>query len=349
MYGADVEALRQLADRIARGGEVLDGVVRVVESAMPVPEQWGGADAESFRDEWYGSHGPSIAASAQALAAVADTVRGNADSQEATSDELSGGGVDAGHGIGVDDGRGIGVGPGAGVDAGNGIGVDDGRGIGVDAERPAEFYGEEPGWFRELVDDLGLVSTPPGFAANGLELLGKLLGGGALEDAGKGAGGVFGVAGVLTGGYQYADSLVDFIFSGESGDLYSAGDGLVGAVLSGASFIPMVGPAFAITGAIWSGAGLVNGLVSDRPLTQNLIDNSLAGTIFNDMNDAQLSEVLADGAHDVYEPFFWEGIEKMSDATDAVDSAADSIGDAANDVVDGGRDLLEDAGDLLGF
>ena len=66
-----------------------------------------------------------------ALAAVADKVRGNADSQEATSDELSGGGVDAGHGIGVDDGRGIGVGPGVGVDAGGGIGIDGERGIGV--------------------------------------------------------------------------------------------------------------------------------------------------------------------------------------------------------------------------
>ena len=349
MYGADVEALRQLADRIARGGEVLDGVVRVVESAMPVPEQWSGTDAESFRDEWYGSHGPSIAASAQALVAVAETVRANADSQQETSDELSGGGVDAGHGIGVDDGRGIGVGPGVGVDAGNGIGVEGGSGIGVDGERPAEFYGEEPGWFRELIDDLGLVSTPPGFAANGLELLGKVAGKVAWEDVGKGAGGVFGVAGVLTGGYQYADSLVDFIFSGESGDLYNAGDGLVGAVLSGASFIPVVGPAFAITGAIWSGASLVNGLVSDRPLTQNLIDNSLAGTIFNETHDAQLSEVLAGGAHDAYEPIFWEGMELTGDAMDAVDSAVDSAKDVANDVVDGGRDLLEDAGDLLGF
>lgn len=51
LYGADIEALRQLADRIARGGETLSGVVGVVESAMPDPEQWSGADAESFREE----------------------------------------------------------------------------------------------------------------------------------------------------------------------------------------------------------------------------------------------------------------------------------------------------------
>ncbi|MFD6138470.1 WXG100 family type VII secretion target [Promicromonospora sp. NPDC060271] len=333
MYGADVEALRQLADRIARGGEVLDGVVRAVESAMPVPEQWSGMDADSFRDEWYGSHGPSIAASAQALATVADTVRGNADSQEATSDELSGGG----HGIGVDDGRGIGVGPGVGVHAGNGIGVD--------ADRPAEFYGEEPGWFRQLIDDLGPLTTPPGLAAYALELLGE----GGWSDAGKGAGGVFGVAGVLTGGYQTADSMVDFVFSGESRDLYSAGDGWVGAVLSGGSLVPPVAPAFAIAGAVWGGASIVNGLVSDRPLTQNMVDYGLVGTVYNEFSDTQLSEDLADAAHDVYEPIFWEGMEITGDAIDAVDSAADSIGDAANDVVDGGRDLLEDAGDLLGF
>ncbi|MFE7503750.1 hypothetical protein [Promicromonospora sp. NPDC057488] len=345
MYGADIEALRRLADRIARGGEVLDGVVRVVESAMPVPEQWGGMDAESFRDEWYGSHGPAIAASAQALAAVADTVRGNADSQEATSDELSGVGVDTGQGIGVDEGRGIGVGPGVGVDGGQGIGVDAGRGIGVDAERPAEFYGEEPGWFRQLIDDLGPMTTPPGFAANALELLGE----GAWADAGKGAGGVFGVAGVFTGLYQASDSLVDFVFSGDSGDLYRAGDGWVGAALSGASFIPVVGVPFAIMGAMWSGTSLVNGLVSDRPLTQNLIDNSLAGTIYNETHDTQFSEELADAAHDAYEPIFWKGMEVTGDAIDGVESVADSVRDTANDVVDGGRDLLDDAGDLLEF
>lgn len=347
MYGADIEALRRLADRIARGGEALDGVVGVVESAMPAPEQWSGMDAENFRDEWYGSHGPSITATAQALAAVADTVRGNADSQEVTSNELSGGGigVDTGPGIGVDDGRGIGVGPGFGVDAGRGIGVDGGNGIGVDGERPAEFYGEEPGWFRQLVDDLGLVSTPPGLAAYALELLGD----GGWSDAGKGAGGVFGVAGVLTGGYQTADSMVDFVFSGESGDLYSAGDGWVGAVLSGGSLVPPVAPAFAIAGAVWGGAGIINGLVSDRPLTQNMIDYGMVGTIYNQHSDTQLSEDLADAAHDAYEPIFWKGMEITGDAIDAVDSAADAVGDAANGVVDGGRDLLEDAGDLLGF
>ena len=347
MYGADIEALRQLADRIARGGEVLDGVVRAVESVMPVPEQWSGMDADSFRDEWYGSHGPSIAASAQALATVANTVRGNADSQEATSNELSGSGigVDTGPGIGVNDGRGFGVGPGFGVNAGGGIGVDNGRGIGVDAEPPAEFHGEEP-WFRDFIDDLGLGSTYAGLAAGALEWLGS----GDWKAAGKGAGGVFGVAGVLTGGYQYADSLVDFIFSGESGDLYSAGDGLITAGLSAGSLVPPVAPAFAIASAVWGGASIVNGFVSDRPLTQNLIDyGSVASLIYNDTHDTQLSEDLADAVHDVYEPIFWEGMEITSDAMDAVGSAADSVGDAANDIVDGGRDLLEDAGDWLGF
>lgn len=346
MYGADVEALRQLADRIAQGGEVLDGVVRAVESAMPVPEQWGGMDADSFRDEWYGSHGPSITASAQALVAVADTVRGNADSQETTSDELSGGGigVDAGPGIGVNDGRGIGVGPGVGVDAGNGIGIDNGRGIGVDAERPAEFYGEEP-WFRDLVDYLGNVLTYPGLAAFALEKLDDV----DWQAAGKGAGAVFSIAGVFTGFYQASDSLVDFVFSGESSDLYKAGDGWVGGVLSAGSLVPPVAPAFAIAGAAWGGLSIANSFASERPLTQNLIDYNTGGLIYNHFSDTQLSEDLADAAHDAYEPIFWEGMEITGDAIDGAESAADAVGEAANDVVDGGRDLLENAGDLLGF
>lgn len=345
MYGADIEALRQLADRITRGGEVLDGVVRAVESAMPVPEQWSGMDADSFRDEWYGSHGPSIAASAQALATIADTVRGNADSQEATSDELSGGGVDTGHGIGVDDGRGIGVGPGVGVDAGNGIGVDNGRGIGVDAEPPAEFYGEEPPSLRDIIDDLANESTYGGLAAYALEKLGDSPFSAAASDAGK----LFSVAGVFTGFYQASDSLVDFVLSGESSDLYTAGDGWIGGALSVGSFVPPVAPAFAIAGAAWGGLSIANSFVSDRPLTQNMVDYGMVGMIYNQQSDTQLSEDLADAAHDFYEPIFWDGMAITGDAIDGAESIADSVGEAANDVVDGGRDLLEGAGDLLGF
>ena len=91
LYGADIEALRALADRIAQGGETLDGLVGIVEAAMPDPEQWSGPDAEIFRDEWYGSHGPSITSMAQALAEAAETARNNADEQDETSDSLADG------------------------------------------------------------------------------------------------------------------------------------------------------------------------------------------------------------------------------------------------------------------
>lgn len=341
LHGADVEALRQLAHRIAQGGETLNGVVGVVESAMPVSEQWSGMDAESFRDEWYGSHGPSITATAQALAEVADTVRGNADGQEATSDDLSGGG------IGVDGGRGIGVDMGQGVRGGTGQGVrgSTGSGIGGGEESPDEFYADPPASFRDLIDDLGFESTYTGLAAYAVEILDL----GPLSAAASDAGKVSSAFGVLTGGYQAVDSMFDFILSGESGDLYSAGDGWTTAVLSAGSFVPVVGPGFALASAVWGGASLINGLVSDRPLTQNLTDYTAGGLIYNEITGSQLSEDLADTAHDVLEPAFWKSIEVTSDAMDAVGSAADAVGDVANDVVDGGRDLLEGAGDLLGF
>ncbi|MBO0608732.1 DUF6973 domain-containing protein [Myceligenerans salitolerans] len=90
LYGADIEALRQLADGIARGGEALGGVVQMVEAAMPAPEQWSGPDSEQFREEWNHVHAAALRETAAALNDVAATVRENADDQEGTSENLDG-------------------------------------------------------------------------------------------------------------------------------------------------------------------------------------------------------------------------------------------------------------------
>lgn len=303
LYGADIEALRQLADRIARGGETLESVVGIVEASMPDPEQWSGMDAEQFRDEWYGSHGPAITATAQTLAEIAEIARGNAGDQEATSGDLSGGGV------------GIGIGGGLAGASGTITGDVDWR-----SSIPDLSDG-----FRGLVDFTGLVSTIGGLGADGLGLLNNT----AWSSFGTGAGYVFAGAGLLTGGYQAIDSGLDFLREGGSENLYGAGDGAVTAVLAGGTlFGGPAAPAFAVAGAVWGGASLINGLVSDRPLTQNLIDYANpVGLIYNTFSDTDFSEDIADIA----------------------DAAVDKTGEIVGDVVDAGGDLLDGAGDLLGL
>ncbi|MEU4387511.1 YtxH domain-containing protein [Promicromonospora sp. NPDC023805] len=297
MYGADIEALRQLADRITRGGEVLDGAVRAVESAMPVPEQWSGPDAESFRDEWYGSHGPSIAASAQALAAVVDTLRRNADEQETTSANLNGG--SGGGGVG---------GGGGGGGGGSWGGESDWRSSVPDL----------PDSIRKLVDSLGLSATIGGLGADAMRWM----------DPFKAAGPIFTAVSLVTGGYQAIDSGLDFLREGGSDNLYGAGDGAVEAVLAGGTFFGgLAAPAFAIGGIFWGVASLVNDRTSHRPLTQNLVDTSAVGLLYNSSSDTELSEDIADVA----------------------DSAVDSAGELVGDVVDAGGDLVDGAGDLLGL
>ncbi|GAA1850167.1 hypothetical protein [Myceligenerans crystallogenes] len=307
MYGADIEALRQLADQIARGGEALEGVVGIVESAMPTPEQWNGFDAEGFREEWSGTHAPAITTTAQALAEVAMKVRENADAQESTSEDTGG----LGSGGGSGGGGGGGGGGSWGGTSGEGSGESDWR----------DSVPDLPDSIRDIIDVEGTTGDAGGLFASLLGL--------KFPEFAKGMGGVFSVAGLVTGSYQYIDSGLDFLREGGADNLYSAGDGYVAAALAaGTLFGGPAAPAFAIAGGVWAGASLINGLVSDRPLTQNLIDYvSPVGLIYNAFSDTNLSDDIA-------------GI---------ADSAVDKAGEVVGDVVDAGGDLIEGAGDLLGF
>jgi uncharacterized protein YukE len=117
MVGADIEALRLLADKFDEGSEKLDNVVTAIEAAMPQLDAWNGADGESFREEWNGNHLARLRDTAVALTDVAVTVRSNADAQQTTSDDYAGGAVGGGVGVGAGAGNGSGGG-GGGSDSG---------------------------------------------------------------------------------------------------------------------------------------------------------------------------------------------------------------------------------------
>jgi len=113
-YGADVEALRQLATSFDGGAGVLDDARASVRGAFQAAF-WSGADAEQSRGQWDGQLEPSLTRTAQALREVAATLRSNADAQERTSTAdgggTGGGGAGGGGGTG---GGGTGGGGGAG-------------------------------------------------------------------------------------------------------------------------------------------------------------------------------------------------------------------------------------------
>ncbi|WP_277208424.1 hypothetical protein [Isoptericola croceus] len=94
LYGADIEALRLLADKIAEGGTSLDSVVTTVDAVLPSTDVWGGVDGDQFRAEWRTTHAVRLREASGMLGTVAARVRDNADDQERTSAADGGAGGD---------------------------------------------------------------------------------------------------------------------------------------------------------------------------------------------------------------------------------------------------------------
>ncbi|MFE5294372.1 hypothetical protein ACFQ8T_19495 [Isoptericola sp. NPDC056618] len=133
MYGADIEALRLLADKIAEGGTTLEGVITAVEGAMPGPEGWDGPDAEGFRSEWGDTHVVLLRDTANLLSDVATRARENADEQDTTSNDYTGFGGATGSGTGN-------AGGGGGGGGGGGVGDEEEEG----GENPLSSPGADP-------------------------------------------------------------------------------------------------------------------------------------------------------------------------------------------------------------
>lgn len=98
MYGADVEALRQLGQVFDEAAAQLSAARRLVESGVDAADWWG-PSGEMFRGEWSDQHAPGLTAVETGLARVGDVLRRNADDQERTSESLDGGGAAGGSGL----------------------------------------------------------------------------------------------------------------------------------------------------------------------------------------------------------------------------------------------------------
>jgi len=112
-YGADIGALRALAQSLSTGSDALETTRRTVGTTVG-GARWSGPDGDELRGRWSAELGPALAAAAATLRDAADKVRKNADQQETASSDGTGGAPGGSGGSGGGPGGGSGGGPGGG-------------------------------------------------------------------------------------------------------------------------------------------------------------------------------------------------------------------------------------------
>lgn len=290
LYGADVEQLRSLSKSMEQSGSRLLNTERQI-SSLVFTTAWKGNDAGQFRNEWSGTLRPMLNKASQSLIDASKMLLIQADEQQNAST----------------DGGAVGYGPsGASGESGPG-----GNTATTGLEGILSVAGSPQWWAANAaVTGAGLYADNllATMAKGGL--LTKLgnwpwLGAQYGEAAGVGyvrgtqvlngtsmLGRLSGGLGIVTGGLQPTQGLA-------TGNTGMAIDGGISTVLAAGSFIPGVGPFFAVAGIAWGGMGL---------LATNLGYGSA-------------SEMIGDAA------------KKTADAVgDAAKETADAVGDGAKKV-----------------
>ncbi|MEV0951723.1 hypothetical protein [Promicromonospora sp. NPDC050249] len=328
MSGADIEALRLLADKFDEGSETLDTVATAVEAATPQEDGWSGPDADGFRQEWTGSHLTKLRDAAAALSDAALTVRSNADAQETTSNEYNGGGPGGWPGGGE-------LGNDGGINWA-GLGLAGALGMGafglVRDTMKAIKTGRALNAFLQatrLGDAARITETTRDVYRGAKGLVGRTLAevGGTTADiakaakwtttAGRVAGGFGGVLGVVGGLNQMFNTQYD----GARGWV-DRGMGVASVVGGGGSLMIALGGA-AMLGPVGVGVVVGAGLVAGAWALGNLVYD----------NWDSISGAVGDAAN-------WVG--------DGVGNMADAAGDAISDAGEAVGDGLEAAGDFVG-
>lgn len=85
LYGADPDALRQLAREMDHAGERLLALKGELGARITSKVQWEGPDAFVFRHAWQSSYAPVMAKAAAMLADTARRLNAQAAEQDSTS------------------------------------------------------------------------------------------------------------------------------------------------------------------------------------------------------------------------------------------------------------------------
>ena len=310
MYGADIEALRLLADKFVEGSETLDTVATAVEAATPQQDGWSGPDADGFRQEWTGSHLTKLRDAAAALSDAAATVRSNADAQETTSNEYNGG-------------------PGGGVE------------VAGESNRPGSVFDViETGWAG--VGTLGDAWKAYKYGSNLLDYTRIANAGGdvadslttMLHDARGFVGNISGIGkfmGVAGGAFSIiggVDQMFNTQYDGWRGgvDRVMGGIGVAGGVATIGMFLGVAAFANPVGIGIAVGAGLVTGAWA-------------LGNLVYDNWDT-ISAFASDPM-----PYLADGVKEVGEF---LGDTGEAIGDAAGDAVDAVGDAAGAVGDFVG-
>ncbi|ARU51424.1 hypothetical protein CBR64_07920 [Cellulosimicrobium cellulans] len=327
MWGADVTELRRLAQSLRSASDQLVSTTSEVSGLVEAAGRWQGGDADQFRGEWTGSSVALLRGVSQTLAEASQAVLRNADEQYLTSTE---GGAIPSPGV---PGPGVPTGPGGGPLGGGttlaGSIWDVGETLGESAMfvldgLKAWKVGQSLTAFLQAsrLADLSDAAASASVFARGMVLddaMGLL---GGLGTAGRLAGGVGGLFGVIGGFNQMFNTEYDGVRGG------------VDRVMGGLSVVGGAGTMLMMAGMLTNpvGIGIVvgAGVVAGAWALGNLVvDNwdAISGFATNP------GPYLADG---------WNNV------TDFAGDAVDTIGDVASDVGDAIGDGLSAAGDFVG-
>lgn len=346
--GADTEALRSHADRVAEGARRLLELRDSLEPLVMDEAMWRGPDADAFRESWTGRASTMFQLRSEALTSDGESLRRHAEEQDTVSED---------GGAGASVGGGAGGGAGGGVAGGGGQGdpfsplgflkdlAMKGQGLYGKAKTLADFAsrigpaageyralaerGLEGLWKQTYLDELfksgkswqsaaekalGKLGLPTSLGnIEPLKVLNKLDDVAPwLRTAGRGIGRVLPAVDIAFGIDKIANS--DNWYDRTSGILSTAGGALMIAA-------PFTGPAAPIVGAVGAGLGLVS---AGMDLGKLVHDNW--GGITSTVSHA--AESVASGVGHAAQSVS-EGIGN------AASSVADSVGDAASTVSDG--------------
>ncbi|MDO7867826.1 hypothetical protein [Nocardioides jiangxiensis] len=84
--GMNIEAIKNVATQLTQQSDALNNVISVVDGQIQTAEQnWHGADATAFADEWNSAHKAALQQAATAIGQMATDATNQASQQEATS------------------------------------------------------------------------------------------------------------------------------------------------------------------------------------------------------------------------------------------------------------------------
>jgi uncharacterized protein YukE len=84
IWGADVDALRQLGNKLQQGAAEIETQKNTLTKVLGAVD-WKGPDADDFRREWSGTHTNLLTRVAEALKDAGDQAKRNAEQQSQAS------------------------------------------------------------------------------------------------------------------------------------------------------------------------------------------------------------------------------------------------------------------------